>query len=240
LEENKATRVAGTAKKTLGTLVGELLGSYVVTDKIDASIEEGTGFPEEVNSIGMRMRMSISDADFAQTENELKELVDLRNNLVHHFIEQHDIWSLDGCRGAQVALVDTYNRIDQYLEQLRGWAEQLEQSRRAMAEFFQSDAGRELVVNGIFPDGSVAWPAAGIVYALREAAGVLDVDGWAPVTESGKRIAELQPEQLPEKYGCSSWRQVVLESRIFELRYQEIEGKRVAWYRKKESIAKSH
>ena len=33
-------------------------------------------------------------------ENELKELVLLRNNLVHHFIDQHDLGSLDGCRSA--------------------------------------------------------------------------------------------------------------------------------------------
>jgi hypothetical protein len=237
LEEIKAARVADAARKTLGTLVRELLGSHVVTNKIDASIKEATGFPEDVTSFAMRMHLELSDADFARIENELKELVDLRNKLVHNFIEQHDIWSLDGCRGAQDALVDNYNRIDQHFEQLRGWAEQLEQSRRAMAEFLQSDVGYELVVNGISPDGTVAWPAAGIVYALREAAGVLAVDGWASVAKAGKRIAELQPEQLPAKYGCRSWKQVVHESRVFELRYFEVGGENSAWYREKERSA---
>ena len=237
LEKIKAARVADIARKTLGTLVGELLGSHVVTNKIDASIEEATGFPEDVTSFAMRMHLELSDADFARTENELNELVVLRNGLVHHFIDQHDLWSLDGCRGAQAALVATYGRIDQHFEQLRGWAEQLEQSRRGMMEFLQSDVGREFVVNGISPDGTVAWPAAGIVYALREAAGVLAVDGWASVAKAGKRIAELQPEQLPAKYGCRSWQQVVQESRVFELRYFEIDGEKSAWYREKESSA---
>ena len=48
-------------------------------------------------------------------------------------------------------------------------------------------------------------------------------------------IAERHPEQLPGKYGCSSWRQVVHESRLFELRYRDVDGRRAAWYRPKDA-----
>ncbi|MBP8276214.1 MAG: OST-HTH/LOTUS domain-containing protein, partial [Propionivibrio sp.] len=89
----------------------------------------------------------------------------------------------------------------------------------------------------IAPDSTVFWPVAGIVSALREAAGELAVDGWASIAEAGRWIAERFPEQLPAKYGCSSWRQVVHESRIFDLRYFEINGQRSARYREKEGTA---
>ncbi len=105
--------------------------------------------------VSFRIGLSLSDADFARLENELRELVALRNDLVHHFIDRHDLWSVDGCLRASDALVAAYSRIDQYFEQLRGWAEHMEQTRRLAAEFAQSDAFRDLIVNGIAPDSTV-------------------------------------------------------------------------------------
>ncbi|WP_329957955.1 OST-HTH/LOTUS domain-containing protein [Stenotrophomonas sp. 232] len=91
------------------------------------------------------------------------------------------------------------------------------------------------MIHGIAPDGSVDWPSAGIVRALRDAAAELAIDGWTPVASAGRWIAERLPEHLPAKYGCSSWRQVVHESRLFELRYRDVGGQRAAWYRAKQN-----
>lgn len=233
LESNQAERIADAANKTLGTLVGTLLGTYVTSGDQDDVAEPDA--PDNIISFKMKMSLRMSAEDFDMTQNDLKELVLLRNNLVHHFIDQHDLWSLDGCRGAQESLVAAYSRVDQHFEQLRGWAEHMDQARRLAAEFAQSDAFRDLVINGIAPDGSVDWPAAGIVRTLREAADQLAVDEWTPVATAGRWIAERYPDQLPAKYGCSSWRQVVHESRLFELRYREVNGQRAAWYRPKET-----
>ena len=233
LESNQAERIADAANKTLGTLVGTLLGTYVTSGEQDEVAEPDA--PDNIISFKMKMSLRMSAEDFDTTQNDLKELVLLRNNLVHHFIDQHDLWSLDGCRGAQESLVAAYSRVDQHFEQLRGWAEHMDQARRLAAEFAQSDAFRDLVINGIAPDGSVDWPAAGIVRTLREAADQLAVDEWTPVASAGPWSAEQLPEHLPPKYGCSSWRQVVHESRLFDLRYREVNGQRAAWYRPKET-----
>ena len=174
LESNQAERIADAANKTLGTLVGTLLGTYVTSGDQDEVAEPDA--PDNIISFKMKMSLRMSAEDFDTTQNDLKELVLLRNNLVHHFIDQHDLWSLDGCRGAQESLAAAYSRVDQHFEQLRGWAEHMDQARRLAAEFAQSDAFRDLVINGIAPDGSVDWPAAGIVRALREAADQLAVD----------------------------------------------------------------
>lgn len=240
LDAIKSERMADTARKTLGTLVGDLFGSFI-TNKTDTFGDETDCLPEDVTSVGMRMSVQLSDTDFACTKNNLKELVLLRNNLVHHFIDQHNLQDLEGCRRAQDALIAAYNCIDQHLEQLREWANDMEKSRRMLAEFLHSGVVHELVVNGIAPDGTVAWPAAGIVSALREAAVELAVDdGWASVADASKWVAERHSEQLPAKYGCRTWRQVVHESRVFELRYFEMNGQRSAWYREKENSADSH
>ena len=239
LEAIRAARVTETARKTLGTLIGDLLGSYVVVNGDQTAPKDTINSSEDTASFSFRMQLGLSDTDFARTETELGELVLLRNSLVHHFIEDHDLWSLEGCRGAHGALLAAYSRIDQHFEQLRGWAEHMEQSRRLADAFVRSNEFRDLVINGIAPDGKVDWFAAGIVRALREAAKELAVDGWASITEAGKWIAERFPEQLPAKYGCGSWRQVVHESRAFEIRYLDMNGKRAARYREKEKPATS-
>lgn len=231
LEAIRAERVADAAGRTLGTLVGQFVGSYLVTGEADTPGEITDRAPSNTIAFGMRMQLSMSADDYVRTERDLKELVLLRNSLVHHFIDQHDLWSLEGCQGAHDALVAAYGRIDQHFEQLRGWAEHMDQARQLTAEFVQSDVFRDLVVNGIAPDGTVDWSAAGIVRALRDAAAELAVDGWTPVAVAGSWIADRHPEQLPAKYGCSSWRQVVHESRQFELRYRDIDGQRAASYR---------
>lgn len=231
LASNQEQRIADAASKTLGTLVGTLLGSYVTTGETDdASAPDAR---DDIISFKMKMCLNISAEDYSRTQDELKELVSMRNDLVHHFIDHHDLWSLDGCRGAYDALTTVYSRIDQHFEQLRGWAEHMDQARRLAAEFYQSDTFRDLVIHGIAPDGSVDWPAAGIVRALREAAAELAIDGWTPVALAGRWITEKLHEHLPAKYGCSSWRQVVHESRQFELRYRDVSGQRAAWYRVK-------
>ena len=233
LESNQAERIADAAGKTLGTLVGTLFGTYVTTDEVDDSVEPDA--TDNIISFKVKVSLRMSAEDYDRTQNDLKELVLLRNNLVHHFIDQHDLWSLEGCRGGHEFLLSAYGRIDQHFEQLRGWAEHMDQTRRLAAEFAQSDAFHDLVINGVAPDGSVDWPAAGIVRALHEASAELAIEGWTPVASAGRWIAERYPDQLPAKYGCSSWRQVVHESRLFELRYREVNGQRAAWYRAKQT-----
>jgi hypothetical protein len=234
LASDQEQRSAATSSKTLGTLVGAFFGSYVTTDENDEDASEPNEH-DHVISFKMKMRLHLSVEDYDRTQNELKELVLLRNNLVHHFIDQHDLWSLDGCRCAHDTLTASYGRIDQHFEQLRSWAEHMDQARRLAAEFVQSDAFRDLVIHGIAPDGSVNWPSSGIVDALRQAASALAIEGWTPVSLAGRWIAERLPEHVPSKYGCSSWRHAVHESRMFELRYREVGGQRAAWYREKQS-----
>jgi hypothetical protein len=208
-----------------------LLGSCVVAEGADTADDATVNEPEDVPYFAVRMQMSLFAEDHIRTQSDLKELVLLRNNLVHHFIDQHDLWSIDGCLTARDALVSAYERIDKNYEQLRGWAAHMDEARHQVLEFMQSDAFYDFMFNGIAPDGTVHWPAAGIVRALREAANELAVDGWTPVAAAERWITERSPDQLPNKYGCASWRQVLHESRLFELRYRDMAGQRAAWYR---------
>lgn len=218
---------------TLGALVGELLGSCISPSEPKGSL--GATPDEAEYAFSFAIHLLMSEEDFTWAQNGLKELVELRNNLVHHFIDQHNLWDAEGCRKAKCSLVADYARIDQHFEQLRGSAEHMGQVRRLAAEFVSSDTFHDLVVYGIAPDGTVHWPDSGIVHALRKATDEFATDGWTPVALAGRWISEQYPEQQPAKYGCSSWRQVVHESRLFELRYHEVNGRRAAIYRAKDA-----
>lgn len=233
LERMQAARIADSARKTLGTLVGDLLGSYIVADQTDPPLNPAADSLEDTNSIGIGTQIALSDADFENTENSLRELVLLRNDLVHHFIDQHDLESLDGCRLGCDALVDALAKIDHRFNELRTWADDMGKIRGLMAQIVQSDQFRDFVVTGNLPDETVRLPNTGIQRALQEAAGELALDGWATVSEAGEWIAARYPDQVPENHGYASWRQVVHEARIFELRYLERGGRRAACYREK-------
>ena len=55
LERARAAQIDETARMTLGTLVGDLLGSYVVADEVDLPEKTTARSPENVNWFAMQM-----------------------------------------------------------------------------------------------------------------------------------------------------------------------------------------
>lgn len=111
LEGLRDARIQDAATRTLGTLIGRFLDDYVVTEGSGREIL-GDDTPSDVISFGFRMNIQMTADDHARTRDSLKELVDLRNGLVHHFIEQYDLWQVDGCAAAREYLLTCYARID--------------------------------------------------------------------------------------------------------------------------------
>jgi len=85
----------------------------------------------------------------------------------------------------------------------------------------KSDAFKDMLIDGIAPDGQVHWPMSGIVSGLREAEQALAPPGdparWTELNAAIAWIAKQHPDQTPRRYGCSSWRQVLHESGEFEV-----------------------
>lgn len=234
LGDAQAIRSADIGRKTLGTLVNHLLESFLTTDEKQMSSENQLEPLANGPTFGVRIQLGLSADDFARAENSLKELVLLRNNLVHHFLEWHDLGSLDGCGAAEAALIEASGQIKHHFDYLRLWAEELEQTRVHAAEVIRSDVFRNFVVEGIIP-----WPITAIVRALQEAAFDLSHDGWAPIAKASEWVAVRYPEELPANYGCRTWQQVLHLSGIFELRYVQTQGQRVGWYRVRSRVLQS-
>ncbi|WP_423161781.1 OST-HTH/LOTUS domain-containing protein [Stenotrophomonas geniculata] len=227
--DNRKAEISG---KKMGTLVGRLMAEYVMKEGCEFR-DEASDRPRDSSFFALQVQLNLPDEDHATLQAELRELVTLRNTLVHHFIEQYDLQTVAGCLQAQDALNGSYTKIDRQFQQLRTLAAGMAEGRRAFAEFAQSVQFRELVVNGIAPDGQIHWSMAGIVSALRQACRELSIGGWVNLETAARWVSEHQPEQTPKKYGCTRWRHVIHESGQFELRRFTHNGQFGAWLRER-------
>jgi hypothetical protein len=231
LEALQAARIDDFGTNTLGTLVKSLLESYVVVDGIDRPVLDETRIPADTAAFGIRLSIGMSEQRFAQTKESLKALVSLRNEMVHHLVERFDVTTAAGCLAASKFLTEGYVRVDECLEQLRNWATHTEKARQLAVSFAHSDAFQNALFDGIEPDSTVDWPHAGIVLVLKEAIDTLAMGEWLCLDDAIRWIAQRHPEQVPAKYGCRSWPQVLHESGLFRLQYfQDANGCKNAWF----------
>lgn len=222
-----------TERKTLGLLVKDLLESYLVTEERRAVAEAAAEQRDDPALFSFRMQLGVPQEELDQIEDGLKELVELRNNLVHHFLSQHNFRTPEGLRGARDALLLALGQIGQRLEELEEWAGAMEKTRQQMLAGILSDEFDTVLAKGMTPDGKVYWPLTGVVSALRAAAAELAVDGWTPIKEAVRWISDRCPDEQPSDYGCASWMHVLQESRLFEIRCFQREGMRTGFYREK-------
>jgi len=170
----------------------------------------------------------------AETRAAVEELVEMRNELVPHFIQRFDLWTHDGCTAAIAHLEDCYAGIDRHHRQLLDCAQNMDLVRTFVASQMSSSDFLDRLTSGIGYDGHFEWPATGIVRCLREAAARLCEDGWANLDEARAFIEANHPEQIPANYGCRTWPQVLAESRLFHLAYRlDEQGRKVAWFRER-------
>lgn len=237
LQSVRDAQVACAQKKTLGTLVGMLTERHLTLAEEDDSAEE----PQGDGGLWFRFRFQVGlDASQHQaTTAALKELVDLRNELVHHFLQRFNVWEPQGCRDADAYLDASYETIDGHYLTLRGWAQTIDEARASLASFMRTAAFEDLLVNGIAPDGKVDWPASGVVRCLREAEARFEAEGWTRLNTATAWIRAHHPDQQPQRYGCGSWRHVIHESRLFEIRrmVNKEQGCGEVWYRSRQEEA---
>ncbi len=181
-------------------------------------------------------RMEMQEERFRETERKMADLVDLRNELVHHFLESHDMWSVPGCQKALGYLEECNKQVDAHYEELRNWAKHLIEAREHSASVFRSPEFQDFFIHGIYPGGAgVHWPSCTIVNLLRDAEAALAKDGWTFLLDAIEFAREAEPEHIPSRYGCSSWRQVLHESGQFDLRREQGQPGEatLTWFRSK-------
>lgn len=229
IEAAQAARVTETDRKTLGQLVGEMFGTFLVPGGTDGPLDPVGDAP----SVAIRHGIAFPPEDYARIEAEHRALVLLRNTLAHQFLAQHDLRTLDGCLAATEALTGALDRVAKAFEELQEWARDMERMRELLAAHLARPDIRSALAGGRIP-----WTFTTIAQALHEAAMEIAQGDWALVDSARSRIAARHPDERPEVYGCRSWRQVIHESGMFDLQWRPVDGRRQAWYRPKASAGR--
>ena len=137
-------KVAVNSNKTLGQLVAEFTKDFIQPTLHEPEMidQNDLGSAPQPNSswFSMKSSMRFSSERHAEISQQLKELVDLRNFLVHHFIERFDVHTESGCRGANLHLDDCYKKIDNHYLTLTTWAMSMDKTRSYAAAFMSSPA----------------------------------------------------------------------------------------------------
>lgn len=221
LQAVRDAQVASVHKTTLGGLVSLFTGGYLRLEG-ESPHETDDKAPSDRVWFSIQQRMEVSAEHFEAITADLRELVDLRNELVHHLLERFDLGQLEPCEAALTYLEVSRATIDRHYQTLRTWAEHMENVRVEFAAFVQSDSFEDLLRDSIAPAAKVNWPTSGIVCSLRDAEQALAPSAgkecWTELNAAIAWINRQHPDQRPKRYGCSSWRQVLHESQQFEVK----------------------
>lgn len=219
IQRDRKTEVAD---KTLGAMAKKLVGSFLTNGDTESLAGDSPEIknPNKIH-FGFKSSLSFSAEDFEREKATLEALITMRNELVHHFLENFDLRTLQGCATADQHLEACLVQINLYTEKLRGWADATLKGRELMVSFLGSEAGRDLIVFGIMPGGEIHWEATPIVAQLKAAEEALSCKGWTSLNAAIAKIKGKHPELTPRKYGCSRWRHLLHETGLFNTQVQK-------------------
>ena len=222
--------------KTLGQTRDRLVSSFFRAEGQEADDSESTPTataPSGSAHLAFRQHVVMPQEAYAQFLEDTKALVELRNELVHHLLEKHDLSIPEGREACIRYLQECLEVVGLRRAELLSICEANIKAREELAAWTRTKEFENLLVHGILPDGSFNWEDTGIVGWLRAAANALSrPDGWTPLERAIEHITAGNRDQKPKVYGCVSWQQVLSESRLFEFRYERSEsGRKKGLYR---------
>jgi hypothetical protein len=223
LEEVKANqdkRRQTLATQTLGGLIGQLTGDVIGEFDGDASNEASVLVSfGNVKSFRTTFRVGLAGGDRDAITNDLRRLVALRNDLVHHFLDRFDLWSASGCAAATEHLDHSYHVIDTAFAQLAHLAEYLDQNRLAVASLMASEEFQKQLTDQLFPRLEGSRLEHELLTVASSAGG-----GWVDLQETAAQIQQALPDEHPKKYTCATWQEVVSKIPGLELQKYKLEA----------------
>jgi hypothetical protein len=209
LVERFAAHAESIAKRTMGELAGKLTGTILTHNERDTT-------PDVIDEAWFGFRFTIeSDAEsVARQEAELKDLVDRRNELVHHFLPR---WQAAVGGDAETALgwLDAQREAAVgMLNRLQGWARTVETARNEHAAFFASEEGQRQMELLLLRSSRLVVMLGQIAMATPR------VDGWTVLQSAANLIRRDAPAELLDlrrRFGHATLTAVMLATDVFDV-----------------------
>ncbi len=221
LKDHQEARKNHFSNKTLRQLIGELTGEYLVTSSADEDYSSPADEPMEnpnLSEFHFRFSIPLTKERHETLKAELSEIVLIRNELVHHFLERFNLKELAGCHDATRHLASVQQVVAQNFERLKEWDIARRWAAQQAVKFMQSDEFESMLSYGIYPGLPIVWRDTTAVHLLKHAETELGGDGWTDLGEAISMIQQKRPDLGPRIYHCKTWRQLLKKSELFELR----------------------
>lgn len=180
-------------------------------------------------------RVSFGLEDGEWMNEKLKQLVELRNELVHHFLSRFALNSEISCQDAISYLSTAASTIKSNKDTLISLLTAFEDGKKELFEFINSPVGKSLYYYGVIPGEQIDnWESTTIVQQLKFVEHSIAKDGWAQLNEAIRSIGQRWPDLSPKLYGCRSWREVIHRSQLFEVDKRPSPTGFIVWYRTRE------
>lgn len=221
LKDHQEARKVHFSNKTLGQLIGELTGEYLVTSSPDEHFSTPADEPLEnpnLSELHFRVSMPMTEDRLEALKTELSEIVSIRNELVHHLLERFNLKEIAGCDDAVRHLANVQQVVARNFARLKEWDTARRSATQQAVKFMQSDEFGSMLSYGIFPGLPIVWRDTTAVHLLKHAEMELADDGWTDLGKAISMIQKKRPDLRPGIYHCKTWRQLLKESELFELR----------------------
>lgn len=209
LAERMEAQSTALHRKTMGELAGRM-----VTHVLQAPPEHQT--PDEITEAWFGFRFTLStDVQFIdQHHQEMRALVEARNDLIHHFLPR---WysAVDGDAEAALAYLDAQrDETFRMLDRLRGWVNTMDECRKQAAAFLASPEGARQMEQGFLQSSRLVAMLGDV--ALKTAR----PDGWAYLTTALNLIRRMAPDELANlqsRHGHQNLKGILLAAEYFDV-----------------------
>jgi len=210
LIENQEQRTSSVKKQTMGMLAGQYL------DEIHLGRAEDTERQEELKEAYFSFSFKVDcDSDYYETRKQaLASIVDDRNDLIHHLLPKFNPHSIESCIEVDQYLDQQREKLLPELDLLKNMVENLQEGRKAIGEFLQSDEGKKHF--------KLQWLRQSrlVMLLVETATQVVRPDGWAVLDAADHLIRQHAPEEisaLHDKHGHKTLKGLVLATELFDL-----------------------
>jgi hypothetical protein len=234
LSHIQSERIDRLSDKSLGQLIQVLERSFlVITQPGDPPYQDSADDDDKPAAwFRFRSTLGMTAERYVKTIAQLHKVRDLRNDLVHHLIEDFDVWTVPGGLDACAYLEESYEEIDRSFAELLAWAKSVDQARESSAGLMVSGRWEQFAATASDSPTQKDEAICAIVARLQEAELALAVDGWADLDAAIDYINQRSREHFPKRYGCSSWQGLLRRSGAFEVvKVAPIKGKGVTRFR---------
>jgi hypothetical protein len=197
-------------RKTMGKLVGD----YIEDTFSDFKEIPQTPKDSERVFISFRLNLETDSVYFENKKKILAEIVSDRNELIHNFLPNYDLTSIEGCREIEEHLDQQREKLLPELNEIKIIIENLVETKNLFYDFLNSDDGKKRFFSPI--------RGGRILYYLGEIASqIVRPDGWTPLSVAGQIIWKQKPEEITDvfkKYCHKTLKKLIMATEIFEIK----------------------